>query len=274
RPLRPRWLPLRRARGDCHRRTRLRLGADVACGGGHWGRQRRRRLGECHWRRARRCGPRDDRQRSRASRYPGVLAYVHSGRGDCAGRDRRRDHGRAGPQHPSRAPAHRQDIDMMRKLPQWELTLIVLTLGAGAWSAYLSPYYLSFDQIAESTRHFVFPGILAIGLAVVVILGEIDISLASTLAFGAVLFSKFSAFGVTIWIATPLVIAACAALGALNGVLVALLGLPSLAVTLGTMGAFRGLAFILGSETGYTDFDDSYLYVGSEPGFGSVPISF
>ena len=60
---------------------------------------------------------------------------------------------------------------MMRKLPQWELTLIVLTLAAGAWSAYLSPYYLSFDQIAESTRHFVFPGILAIGLAVVVILG-------------------------------------------------------------------------------------------------------
>ena len=59
-------------------------------------------------------------------------------------------------------------------------------------------------------------------------------------------------------------IAACAALGALNGVLVARLTLPSLAVTLGTMGAFRGLAFILGSETGYTDFDDSYLYVGSE----------
>jgi rhamnose transport system permease protein len=162
---------------------------------------------------------------------------------------------------------------MMRKLPQWELTLIVLTLAAGTWSAYLSPYYLSFDQIAESTRHFVFPGILAIGLAVVVILGEIDISLASTLAFGTVLFSKFSAFGVPIWIATPLVIAACAALGALNGVLVARLALPSLAVTLGTMGAFRGLAFILGSETGYTDFDDSYLYVGSEQVFGSVPIS-
>ena len=88
------------------------------------------------------------------------------------------------------------------------------------------------------------------------------------------LFSKFSAFGVPIWIATPLVIAACAGLGALNGVLVARLGLPSLAVTLGTMGAYRGLAFILGSETGYTDFGDSYLYVGSEQAFGSTPVSF
>ncbi len=126
----------------------------------------------------------------------------------------------------------------------------------------------------NSTRQFVFPGILAIGLAVVVILGEIDISLASTLAFGAVLFAKLSAFGLPIWIATPLVMAACAALGALNGVLVARVGLPSLAVTLGTMGAFRGLAFILGSETGYADFGDSYLYVGSEQAFGLVPVSF
>src|SRR5579871_5112221 len=153
---------------------------------------------------------------------------------------------------------------MSKRLPQWELTLVVLTLAAAAWSAMLSPYYLSVDQILYSTRQFVYPGILAVGLAVVVILGEIDISLASTLAFGAVLFSKFSAAAAPIWLAVPAVVAACAVLGSLNGYLVARLNLPSLAVTLGTMGAFRGLAFILGSETGYTSFDDPYLYVGSE----------
>jgi rhamnose transport system permease protein len=163
----------------------------------------------------------------------------------------------------------------MRPRPsQWELTLVVLTLAAAAWSATLSPYYLSVDQILHSTRQFVYPGILAIGLAVVVILGEIDISLASTLAFGAVLFSKLSAFGAPIWLAVPLVVAACAVLGALNGLLVARLKLPSLAVTLGTMGAYRGLAFILGSEMGYTSFDDSYLFVGSEKLFGALPLSF
>ena len=102
---------------------------------------------------------------------------------------------------------------MNQRLPQWELTLIVLTLAAAAWSATLSPYYLSVGQILYSTRQFVYPGILSIGLAVVVILSEIDISLASTLAFGGVLFSKFSAFGVPIWLAVPCVVAACAALG-------------------------------------------------------------
>ena len=110
---------------------------------------------------------------------------------------------------------------------------------------------------------------------VVVVLGEIDISLASTLAVGSVLFSKFSEYHVQVWVALPVVVAVCALLGALNGLLVAALRLPSLAVTLGTMGAYRGLAFIIGTEKGYTDFDDSYLWVGSERLLGgTIPVSF
>jgi rhamnose transport system permease protein len=158
---------------------------------------------------------------------------------------------------------------------QWEIILALLTIGAGIWSAQLSPYYLSLDQIADSTRQFIFPGLLALGLMVVVVLGEIDISLASTLAVGSVLFSKFSAYHIQIWAALPIVIVICGLLGALNGVLVAKLRLPSLAVTLGTMGAYRGLAFIIGTEKGYTEFDDSYLWVGSERVLGDiVPVSF
>jgi rhamnose transport system permease protein len=157
----------------------------------------------------------------------------------------------------------------------WEIMLAILTLAAGVWSAQLSPYYLNLDQIADSTRQFNFPGLLALGLMVVVVLGEIDISLASTLAVGTVLFSKFSDFHVQVWVALPIVVIVCGLLGALNGLLVATLRLPSLAVTLGTMGAYRGLAFIIGTEKGYTDFDDSYLWAGSERLLsGTVPISF
>jgi rhamnose transport system permease protein len=163
---------------------------------------------------------------------------------------------------------------MMRRLSQWELTLIVLTLCAGAWSAYLSPYYLSLDQILYSTRHFVYPGILALGLAVIVIQAEIDISIASTLAFAAVLLSKFSEIGAPIWAALPCVLVAGAILGALNGVLVTRLALPSLAVTLGTMGAYRGLAFIIGTDMGYTSFDGSYTWMGTARLFNVVPMSF
>lgn len=155
----------------------------------------------------------------------------------------------------------------------WELTLVILIVAAGAWSSLLSPYYLSLDQILGSTRQFIIPGLLALGLTLVVLTGEIDISLTSTLAVGAVLFGKCSALGLPIGLAVPLVVAATFALGLVNGILVARLGLPSLAVTLGTMGAYRGLAFIIGSVMGYTDFSDPYLYVGSEQWGDGIPVS-
>ena len=152
---------------------------------------------------------------------------------------------------------------MKLRLPVWELTLCVLIVGAGAWSAQLSPYYLSVDQLFGSTRAFVMQGLLALGLTVIVVQGEIDISLASTVAVCTVALSKLSAAAVPLPVAAVLVVVLGALLGSFNGVLVARFGLPSLAVTLGTMGAYRGLAFIIGSEVGYTDFDDAYLWVGS-----------
>jgi len=160
-------------------------------------------------------------------------------------------------------------------VPAWELILCVLIIAAGAWSATLSPYYLSVDQIFGSTRFFIISGMLALGLAMVVSTGEIDISLASTVAVGTVALAKLSAFGVPIAVAAPIVILIGGLLGTLNGVLVAKYRLPSLAVTLGTMGAYRGFAFIVGTEVGYTDFDDSFLWLGSEKLFNDiVPVSF
>ena len=61
-------------------------------------------------------------------------------------------------------------------LPVWEMTLVLLIVAAGAWSSTLSEYYLSVDQIFGSTRFFIIPGLMALGLAMVVSTGEIDIS--------------------------------------------------------------------------------------------------
>ena len=120
------------------------------------------------------------------------------------------------------------------------------------------------------SRFFIIPGLLAIGLMAVVVTGEIDISVASTVAVGTVLFAGCAMHGVPLALAVPFVVIVGAALGAFNGVLVASLGLPSLAATLGTMGAYRGLAFIIGSERGYADFCDTYLYGGRGTALGEV----
>jgi rhamnose transport system permease protein len=99
---------------------------------------------------------------------------------------------------------------------------------------------------------------------VVVVVGEIDVSQASIVAFGAVIFAACSQAGLPLVVALPVVVVLCVMLGMFNGVIVVRFGVPSLAVTIGTMAAYRGLAFIIGGDTGYTGFDDAYLWLGAE----------
>ena len=160
----------------------------------------------------------------------------------------------------------------MRKLLRtyrWEAFVGALVLLAAGWATTLSPYYLDAEQLLFSSRNFVFTGIMALGLTVVILTGEMDLSLGSILAVCTVLLAKASAHGWPLAAALPCIFGVGAALGALNGLLVARLRLPALAVTLGTMGAYRGLAFIIGSEVGYTGFGPSYKWLGSAMVFGS-----
>ncbi len=156
---------------------------------------------------------------------------------------------------------------------RWEALVAALVVLAAGWATTLSPYYLDAEQLLFSSRNFVFTGIMALGLTVVILTGEMDLSLGSTLAVCTVLLAKASAAHWPLAAALPVIFAVAAALGALNGFLVARLRLPALAVTLGTMGAYRGLAFIIGSEVGYTGFDASYKWLGAAMlGGGKVPV--
>jgi rhamnose transport system permease protein len=156
----------------------------------------------------------------------------------------------------------------------WEATLLVLTLLAALWASLTSPFYLDFDQITTSLQQSIaVVGLIALGLMTVVVVGEIDISLPAVLALGNILFAQLSMAGVPIAAALPIVVAVCAAAGLVNGMLVVAFGLPSLAVTLGAMGAYRALALLLGGQEGYADFQDSYLWVGSASIAQTVPVS-
>jgi rhamnose transport system permease protein len=76
--------------------------------------------------------------------------------------------------------------------------------------------------------------------------------------------------GVNLWLACLIALAVGTGLGIFNGVLVGLLQLPALAVTLGTLAAYRGLAFVILGSAGVTGFPSSFTrlgngYVGSSP---------
>jgi rhamnose transport system permease protein len=108
----------------------------------------------------------------------------------------------------------------------------------------------------------VFIGLLAFGLTFVVIAGEIDISVTSILAVSVVSFAQLLDHGTNVWGAMALGLAVAAGLGLVNGLLVGVLNLPSLAVTLGTLAAFQGLAFVILSGEGVAEFPAQYLSIG------------
>jgi rhamnose transport system permease protein len=147
----------------------------------------------------------------------------------------------------------------------WELLLVVMLVGAMIIDTSISPYYLSLKQILRGLEYIMVPGVVALGLMVVVIQGEIDISLPSQVAVGTVLLGYLSSSGVPYVVAVPLVLLGGCLMGLVNGIIVTSFTLPSMAVTFGTLAAYRGLAYLLpGGEVGYAAdaFDAQYLWLG------------
>ena len=107
--------------------------------------------------------------------------------------------------------------------------------------------------------------IMALPLMLIIITAEIDLSVASMLGLsGAVMGALFSA-GWPMWAAMGVSLLVGLAGGALNGLLVAKLGLPSIAVTIGTLTLFRGLAEIVLAPRTVTGFPLSLTNIGAVP---------
>jgi rhamnose transport system permease protein len=88
----------------------------------------------------------------------------------------------------------------------------------------------------------------------VIVAAEIDLSVASVLALSSALMAYLWSHGQPVETIIPICLAAGALCGAFNGLLVTRLGLPSLAVTIGTLALFRGLAFVVIGDESVTDF--------------------
>ena len=150
----------------------------------------------------------------------------------------------------------------VRLLARWEALLVVAILGVGVWSWTLSPFFLVRANLLDLVTPYVFIGLMAFGLAFVVVAGEIDISVVSTLAVSVVCFAQLFAAGANVWLAAVAGLAIATALGLVNGLLVGILNLPSLAITLGTLAAYQGLAFVVLGGEGVASFPESYTKLG------------
>lgn len=96
--------------------------------------------------------------------------------------------------------------------------------------------------------------LIALPMTLVIITGEIDLSVASIAGLTSALMGVLWAAGLNIGIVLVLCLLAGVMAGAFNGFLVAVTGLPSLAVTIGTLALFRGLALVVIGDNAVANF--------------------
>lgn len=117
------------------------------------------------------------------------------------------------------------------------------------------PSYYSTMGVAALLDSAVLAGIIAIGVGLTMIAGEMDLSVGSMAAFAGILSIKFFALGMIP--AFLIVIAICAVLGAIQGWCIHRLNINSMVFTIGTLIALRGLTLMISAEkTALIPFED------------------
>ena len=155
-------------------------------------------------------------------------------------------------------------------LGRWEvllLGLIAVTLVVGSG---LSSEFLSADSFTTGSLDLSEVALMALALTLVIVAAEIDLSVASVLALSSALMADLWNRGLPLELIMPICLVAGALCGAFNGFLVTQLGLPSLAVTIGTFALFRGLAYVVIGDESVTDFPATW----TDRGFGNFAGTF
>lgn len=149
-----------------------------------------------------------------------------------------------------------------RLIRSWEVLLIAVGAAVFTFNALASPYFLDWWNLSDATFNFTEKAMIAFAMAMLIIAGEIDLSVASIIALASTAMGAAMEAG----LGTPGLVMVGLAVGllcgAFNGALVCGLGLPSIVVTIGTLSLFRGLAFIVLGDQAYNGYPASFAWFG------------
>ena len=141
-------------------------------------------------------------------------------------------------------------------------------------NSFASPYFLNAWNLSDATFNFTEKALIAFAMTLLIISGEIDLSVAAIIALASTAMGAAAQAGVgtpglvMIGIGTGLV---C---GAINGGLVAGLKLPSIVVTIGTMSLFRGISYIVLGDQAFGGYPASFAYFGQGYVFWVISFEF
>jgi rhamnose transport system permease protein len=156
---------------------------------------------------------------------------------------------------------------------RWELLLIVLIVVVTIANTQLSPFFLKGSNLARASRDFMELGIMILPMVFIIITGNIDLSVASTMGMCASLMGLLFMNGVDIWIAASAALLLGGIAGLINGVLIARAKLPSLVVTLGTFAFYRGMAYAMLGDEAARGYPKAFNFLG-QGALGDTRIPF
>lgn len=150
----------------------------------------------------------------------------------------------------------------MRMLKSWEMLLLVVAIIIFVMNSLASPYFLNVWSLSDATFNFTEKALIAFAMAMLIISGEIDLSVSSIIALASTAMGMALAHdaGTVELVVIGLTVGLLC--GAFNAVFVTVLGLPSIVVTIGTMSLFRGISYIILGDDVFRGYPASFAFFG------------
>jgi erythritol transport system permease protein len=158
-------------------------------------------------------------------------------------------------------PAKRRELNIGRLLLEGRAFFALIAIIAVF--SFLSPNYFTVSNLLIMSSQVAIYGILSVGMLLVILNGGIDLSVGSILALSGVVAGalmqgvELDALGVIlyppVWAVVVLTLCVGAAVGAVNGVLVAIFKVPPFVATLGVMYVARGIALLMTNGLTYNN---------------------
>ena len=138
--------------------------------------------------------------------------------------------------------------------------LLIILCGFLTWK---SPYFLTVKNLLDILRSISTPGLIAFGMTLVIIVGEIDLSVGATASFAGCLIAYLTQRGLPIPIGVTLTTALGAVQGAFIGVMRTRYLVPTFITTLALFTALKGAALELTGGFTITSFPEWFGFLGN-----------
>lgn len=156
---------------------------------------------------------------------------------------------------------------------RWETMLFLIFLIFNIIMSFITPYYLNAQSILDMTFIFMEKGLVALIMTLIIITGNIDLSVASIMSLSSVVMAVSFQSGINIWLSVLIGVLAGTFCGFLNGFIVTRLSLPSMIITLATFSFYRGISYVILGDKAVSGFTDKFTYLG-QGYIGSTKIPF